>query len=196
MSSISAIKATQAIHQAKLLFITPQEIAKLFNLKNKNTIYKLLQRLEKYQLIHRLNHGQYLVANSSVTDFTIANFLVTPSYVSFESALSFYGILAQFPYPITSATTKRSVIVDALGKEFQFTHLTSKFFFGYQSINRQLIAWPEKALIDSLYLMSKKLRRLNLDDLDLTQIDKNRLKQLALPISFRPFVKLFAKLKL
>ncbi|MBU1322714.1 hypothetical protein KKE48_03720 [Patescibacteria group bacterium] len=196
MTSISAVKAIRIINQSRLQFVTPTAISQLFDLTKKNTVYKLLQRLEKYQLIHRLNHGQYLVTNSSVTDFTIANFLITPSYISFESALSFYGILAQFPYPITSATTKKSVVIDALNKEFQFTRLSGKFFFGYQSINRQLIACPEKALIDSLYLMSKKLRWLNLDELDLTPINKNRLKQLALKISFRPFIKLFLKLKL
>lgn len=196
MTSISAIKAISVINRSRLQFVTPKTISLLFDLSKQNTVYKLLQRLEKYQLIQRLNHGQYLVANSSTTDFTIANSLVTPSYISFESALSFYGILAQFPYPITSATTKRSVVVDALGKEFQFTRLTPKFFFGFQNINRQLVAWPEKALIDSLYLMSKKLRRLNLDELDLTLINRNRLKQLSLQISFRPFIKLFSKLRL
>jgi len=196
MTSISAIKAIRVINQSRLQFVTPTAISQLFDLTKKNTVYKLLQRLEKYQLIHRLNHGQYLVANSSVTDFAIANSLVTPSYVSFESALSFYGILAQFPYPITSATTKKSVVIDALDKEFQFTSLSDRFFFGYQSINHQLIASPEKALIDGLYLMSKGLRRLDLDGLDLTSINKNHLKQLALKISFRPFSKLFLKLHL
>ena len=45
---------------------------------------------------------------SSTNDFLLANFLYQPSYISLESALSFFGIVTGFAYQITSLTTKKT----------------------------------------------------------------------------------------
>lgn len=193
MSSISAIKAAQAIKNAEAKVVTPAEISKLLNLKNQNTIYKLIQRLNKYGLLERISKGKYVPAGLNLSEFEVANLIVTPSYVSFESALSFYGILPQFPYQITSATPLKSVNINSLNadavilKEFSYSHLSAKMYWGYTKTNGFLIAVPEKALIDMMYLASKKLRKIDFDEMDFTNINKDVLKNMAKKINFVPF---------
>jgi len=67
-----------------------------------------LERLTKKGIIKRLTKRKYLFTFLESDDFQIANFLYTPSYISLESALSFYGIITQFPYQITSITPKKN----------------------------------------------------------------------------------------
>ena len=47
-----------------------------------------------------------------------ANYLYQPSYISLDSALSFYGVITGFSYKITSVSTKktRSLIIDEKGE--------------------------------------------------------------------------------
>ncbi|KKU03626.1 MAG: hypothetical protein UX88_C0006G0014 [Candidatus Woesebacteria bacterium GW2011_GWC2_47_16] len=191
MSSISAIKAIQIINRAGAKVITPAEISKLLNLENQNTIYKLIQRLNKYGLLDRISKGKYLPAGLNLSEFEMANLILTPSYVSFESALSFYGILPQFPYQITSATPLKSTTINSVNKEFSYSHLSTKMYWGYTKTNNFLIATPEKALIDMMYLASKKLRNIDFDEMDFTDIDKDILKKIAKKINFMPFKKYY-----
>ena len=46
-----------------------------------NTLYKILQKLENKNIIGRVKNGKYLFAFANVTDFEIANFLISPSYI-------------------------------------------------------------------------------------------------------------------
>ena len=95
-----------------------------------------------------------------------------PSYVSLESALNFYGILNQFPYVITSVTPKKTKKLEKEGKNFEYVHFNPQNFYGYVKQGKFLIATKEKALFDIIYLISKGLRRISLDELDLTGVDK------------------------
>jgi len=169
---------------------------KVFGLQKENTLYKLLQRLEKAKIIQRVRKGKYYFLFREVSDFELANFLVNPSYVSLESALSFYGILSQFPYTVTSVTPLRSQKIVCQKKEYEFSHLESKYFFGFVKKENFLIALPEKALLDELYFMAKKLRKIHFEDLDLQIISKKRLKDLARQYNFLPLQNLLKKLAL
>src|SRR3990167_3802695 len=106
MAFISSLEVAERLRTRGIKFITKTEIARLFEIGNANTTYKLLQRLEAKKILRRATAGIYLVSQMSVSDFEIANGAVYPSYVSLESALSHYGILAQFPFSISSVTTK------------------------------------------------------------------------------------------
>lgn len=191
MSPISAIKAIQTIKNAGAKVITPAEISKILNLKNQNTIYKLIQRLNKYGLLERISKGKYVPAGLPLSEFEMANLILSPSYVSFESALSFYGILPQFPYQITSATPLKSANINSLNKEFSYTHLSAKMYWGYTKTNSFLIATPEKTLADMMYLASKKLRKIDFAEMDFTNINKKILKNMAQKINFVPFKKYY-----
>ena len=58
-------------------------------------------------------------------------------------------------------------------KEYLYSKISSKLFWGYEKKENFLIAEKEKALIDYLYFCQKGLRSLDREDLDLSEIDKS-----------------------
>lgn len=196
METISKTKAMKILHQKKVNFFDVSDARKIFGIKKEKTLYEFLQRLEKAGIIERIVKGKYLFLFREVNDFELANFLVNPSYISLESALSFYGVLSQFPYTITSVTPLKTKKIVYRDKEYEFCHLESKYFFGFIKRDKFLIATPEKALLDELYFMAKKIRKISIDDLDLSLIDKNKFKKLSRKYKFLPLQNLIQKLKL
>lgn len=88
--------------------------------------------------------------------FLLANHLFGPSHVSFDSALSFYGLIPERVYEVTSATTKPVRRFDNSAGRFSFTRLPLPYYsFGIRHLevgDEQyiLIASPEKALVDKI----------------------------------------------
>ncbi len=196
METITKDRAIKLLHKKGIVFFDIIDAKKIFKTRKEKTLYELLRRLEKSGVISRIQKGKYLFSLTGYNDFELANFLVNPSYVSLESALSFYGILPQFPYTITSVTTLKTKKIIYQEKEFEFCHLEKKYFFDFIKKDKFLIATPEKALIDELYFVSKKLRKIHFDDLDLSIIDKKRLKEITKKYNFVPLQNLLRKLKL
>jgi predicted transcriptional regulator of viral defense system len=169
---LNQTKIIGKLRQKEIALFTASDFKKIFRIKKENTAYKILERLTKKGIIKRLTKRKYLFTFLESDDFQIANFLYSPSYISLESALSFYGIITQFPYQITSVTPKKTKIIKTLNKEFSYSHIKPELFFGYEKKDKFLIALPEKALFDYLYLCSKGLRSFEKDDFDLKIIDK------------------------
>lgn len=175
MASISTLSALRIIESKNIRFLTEREARNLFGFENINSLYKFLQRLEKNKVIRRVSKGKYVTEH--VGDFEVANFIVQPSYISFESALSYHGVLSQFPYTVTSATTGKTKSVLVGKKEFEFCHIAAKMFCGYLKDKNFLIADREKSLIDIAYFSMKGLKGIDWDELDLTELDKNKLEK-------------------
>lgn len=176
MESIHFSKAIQIFHEKRISLFDLSSARKIFRVENPNTLYKLLERLEQKKAILRLKPGKFIFAFAQAHEFEIANFLLTPSYISLESALSFYGILSQFPHSITSVTTRKTRKYQALGKLYEYSHFNAPYFFGYVRQDKFLIAEPEKALLDLLYLASKGLVKVHLNELELSNATINRKK--------------------
>jgi predicted transcriptional regulator of viral defense system len=92
--------------------------------------------------------------------FVVANNLRGPSYVSLESALSYWGLIPERVYEISSVTLKTSKkYTNNLGR-FSFQYLGSPYYsFGIESIRltelqTALIASKEKALCDKIITTS------------------------------------------
>ncbi len=197
MESISKDKAIKILFQKKISLFNVSDAKKIFRVKKDNTLYKLLERLEINDVIKRISKSKYLfLLFREINDFELANFLVTPSYISLESALSFYGVLPQFPYTITSVTSGKSKKVFYQDKEYEFVHLSVKYLISYIKKDNFLIATPEKALLDQLYFVAKKLRKIHFEDLDLRIINKKKFKNLTREYKFIPLQKLISKLKI
>lgn len=179
MEPISLDKAIHILNAKKVSAFAITDAKKIFCINNKNTLYKFLQRLEKRNIVERILPGKYIFSLKDIPDFFLANFLNTSSYISLESALSFYGILAQFPYTITSVTVDKPKRIIFREKEYEFSHINPKYFFGFIKRNNFLIASPEKALLDELYFAAKNLRKVDIKELDLSKIDKLRLKKMS-----------------
>lgn len=92
--------------------------------------------------------------------FVIANHLRGPSYISMESALSYWGLIPKRVYEISSVTIKTSkVFATPLGR-FSFQHLRTPYYsFGLNSVRitefqTAMIASREKAICDKIILTS------------------------------------------
>jgi predicted transcriptional regulator of viral defense system len=105
--------------------------------------------------------------------FLIANRICSPSYISFESALSYYGFIPEGVLTVHSATSlKTKVYSTALG-HFNYRNLKPSLMFGIRMIkagNQQVrLAEPEKALLDYLYLKPRFNKDEDFDELRLNR---------------------------
>ena len=77
-----------------------------------------------------------------------------PSYVSLQSALYVHGMISQVPAVTYAVSLARARRFDTPLGVVSVHHVTPGFFFGFEDTGRQgaLIASPEKALVDFLYL--------------------------------------------
>ncbi len=121
----------------------------------------------------RVQKGLYLVGdknrNNHYNSFVIANYMVCPSYVSLESALSFYGLIPEAVYTTTSVTTKIGSEIRTTVGQYSFSYLKTDYFnFGFYQIkegeHKYLIATPLKALMD--YIVLKKKEYKSVDNLE------------------------------
>src|SRR3990167_10932182 len=90
-----------------------------FNVFTLTDIRKIDPKFYRHQLsgwqakgfIKKLRRGYYLFADTALNEhalYLIANHLYAPSYVSFEAALSHYGLIPEGVYSISAASTKKT----------------------------------------------------------------------------------------
>jgi len=155
-----------------------RDIQEVFGIKSKKTLEGVIKKFVDENILTRLEKGKYLLADANISDFEIAQFLYSPSYISFETALNYHGILSQFPVEITSATTKFPVQKVIQGKLYSYSKIKVNLFTGYYKEKNALIAYPEKALFDQLYMIAKGVKTEEyLDEMDYINIDKNSLNE-------------------
>ena len=85
-----------------------------------------------------------------------------PAYVSLFSALWLHDMVEQIPQSVFVATTAHSRVVATPLQSFSFHQLSPEYFGGFDWYGERdsfLIASPEKAIVDCLYLSSRKGRR-------------------------------------
>jgi len=116
-------------------------------------------------LFFKIRNGLYALRADPPAEEAIANRLYAPSYISFEYALSRYGIIPESVYAVTSATMRitREFIVN--NKSFTYSRIKKQAYSGYRTEKIEgvtvLIAEPEKALADYFYFVDLKLKTLN-----------------------------------
>ena len=89
--------------------------------------------------------------------FYFANKMYLPSYISLHSALSFYGMIPESVVQITSVTSRKPTNFKNDMGEFSYRSVKQNIMFGYDlksiSDGRTIkLAYPEKAILDLLYL--------------------------------------------
>ena len=146
----------------------PLESSVLQNLMNN---YKFprnkVSALEKGGQVIRLKKGLYVVSEKisrkPVSRELLANHLYGPSYISLETALSFYGMIPERVFAIRSMTAKRTKKFETPFGTFDYTTVLADYFsigIRQEIVENQyafLIATPEKALCD-LILATPNLR--------------------------------------
>jgi len=173
LTTLNLIKTLQDFDKQYFSFA---DLKKITGLKEESLKVALTRLTQKGVLI-RVKRGIYNLGFSLIELGKIANQLYYPSYLSFESALSKYGILSQIPYTQTFATIRKSKRISLAGTEVEFTQLKKDLFFGYVMEGQMYLALPEKALLDELYLISRGKRSLNLKELNLDKIDRKKLRE-------------------
>lgn len=149
----------------------------------------LISRLVKKGDLIRLKNGFFLIRdkieNVPVPYEQIANLLYGPSYLSFEWALSYYGMIPEGVYVITSASAKQSKTFHTSIGTFDYTFLNHRrYSIGIDqkenALGRFLIATPEKALVDLIQVKSNNLegKDLLVDLVEARRIDTDNLKNL------------------
>ena len=150
-------------------YFTVSDLEKITGL-SRASLKVALSRFVDQGVLFRLKRGIYVLADVSINAAKIANQLYYPSYLSFESALSYYGILSQIPYTEVFATTNSPKKFSLGQSEIEFRQIKEALFFGYALENGIYIAEPEKALLDQLYMASLGRASLNIKELDLRKI--------------------------
>lgn len=146
-----------------------------------------LSRMVKQGKYFQIARGLY-ETEKNVPGHLLAGSIYGPSYISFEYALGFYGMIPEAVYTITSATfeKKKKKKYETIFGTFTYRDVPSAAF----PLNIRLIqegnyfyriAEPEKALCDQLYTMPpakniKLLAELLFDDLRIEETELLKLE--------------------
>ena len=177
MGTYNLAAITKRIYESGFSFFNLKTLKDILEIEKEAALFLAVKKLIKTGILIKIEKNKYLLEGAKTSDFALANFLYQSSYVSFESALNFYGILSQFPYEISSATTRKTVKKEFQDKVFTYTRIKKDLFWGYEKKQGFIIALPEKALADQLYLSSKGYKRMNLDEYNLEIISAPKLKK-------------------
>ncbi len=155
---------------------------------NPNT--KICREIKKGKLIKIIN-GLY-ETDSSVNGYLLAGSIYGPSYLSFDFALSYYGLIPEKVTAFTSATLnkkKKKVYNNQFGT-YLYRDIPEKVYpLGIRLVEEgnysYQIASPEKALCDKLYTLSplknmKELENVLFNDLriDIDEFNKLNLQDI------------------
>lgn len=156
-----------------------------------------ITRLLQTQALIRVKKGLYVFgvesAKKPFSTELLANLIYGPSAISLHYALSFYGIIPERVYTITSITNKRNKQFSTPVGEFSYRYLSSlKYAIGIARLSidaerHVFIATPEKALADLLLLSCPKKSIKNIQELkhyllNDQRMEEKQLKSLNIPL--------------
>lgn len=128
--------------------------------KSVSNVNDKISNLVKSGELTRLKKGFYTFSKAYLTKpidlISVANTLYTPSYVSFDYALSYYGMIPERVSEITSATSKNEKLFETPVGRFSYKKVPLKAYsLGVDWIYNEneggrFIATPEKALCDKI----------------------------------------------
>ncbi len=182
-------------------FLEFREILKHKVVFNYNDIRKFAPGFHRRRLINwqnagyiiKVRQGYYCFSGQEKSEaflYYLANRMYKPSYVSLFGALSFYNLIPEATFNITSVGTLKTTVFDTRFGRFEYRHIKPSLFFGYKLMNRNnftyKIAEPEKMILDYCYLIKPD----SIEDFESLRINKEALSQL---INLKKFDKYLAK---
>ena len=120
----------------------------------------------------------------------IASKIYAPSYISLHTALAFYGMIPEAVLEITSISTRKTAFFENKFATYSYQNVKPSMFWGYEPRSMRdgqtfMLATPEKAIIDLLYLYPQyssieEMLELRLDeDYMHNELNKERLLEYA-----------------
>lgn len=179
-----------------MLFRDFQQAMSKFGIFSINDIKKAFptfdsRRLNEWQnkkYIIKLINSWYCFNELSINEatlFQISNSLRSPSYISLETALSYYNIIPEQPFAITAITTIKTKAYNTPKGVFSYKKILPKLYFGYKVLPQLngrpiLMAEIEKALLDLLYLGSnlngvEVIKAMRFNTFELKKIDTEKI---------------------
>lgn len=161
MAKYSILTFIKQLHRP---IFTTYELAAISG-KSPSTITQALNYLQRQGLISKIYRGIWVEVDSErLSPYTVIPFLFPKqrAYVSFVNALHLYGIIEQIPQVITLASTVHTKTIHTRIGTFSVHRIAPSFFDGfiwYKGTGSFLIAEPEKALVDTLYLSTRKKKQ-------------------------------------
>lgn len=162
--------------------LSPFKVFSLDDIRKKEPDFdtRRLVEWQKKDYIKKIINRWYLFSELEPSErwlFLIANKIYAPSYISFESALSWHGLIPEGVFSITSATSKKTKTFHTAQGVFIYHHLKPTLHFGYhlERIKGHVfkMADMEKVLLDYLYLHSEMKTA---TDFEAWRINTDRLK--------------------
>lgn len=153
----------EALLRSDKTVFTTRDAALLTN-SGLSSVCQTLERLEEKNIVKKVLRGVWAVAGDQrFSPLSIVPYL-NPShktYVSFVSAMHIHGMISQIPQMITCASTAHGRRVATPVGTFLVHQIEPAFFAGFEwhKSGNFLIATPEKALVDSLYIASRRGKR-------------------------------------
>lgn len=164
-------------HLEKLKVFSTHDLKILDDKYNKSKISKWKEAWYIKQIIKWFYILSKIKWNNSLL-FKIANTIYHPSYISLESAFSYYGIIPEQVFSITSVSTKKTNTFTTDIWTFTYKKIKNELFFWYEVLNinenKILIASLEKSLLDYFYLQDNVSDRV---DLEYLRFNKEILKE-------------------
>jgi len=161
MSKLSILKFIKKLNRP--VFST-QELA-AFSGKSLSTTIQSLNFLQMQEVVFKIYRGIWAeVRTKPLSPYAVIPFLLPRqrAYVSFISALHLYGVIEQIPQVVSLASIAHTKIINTQIATFFIHRISPSFFKGftwYRGSSNFLIAEPEKALIDCLYLSTRKKKQ-------------------------------------
>lgn len=154
------ISIAQILLQHNLFSFDGRMIADLLKLDKFQTT-RILQRMKREGLVAGVERGKYLLLGLTPekifsNPLYIGANLLSPSYISYWSALHFHGLTEQVPHTVFVATTRRKSQISFRGTRYRFITIKPAAFFGYRRETLDGLPVPiadeAKSILDSLAL--------------------------------------------
>lgn len=176
------MKVREQLKKAGLSIFRPWDLMRLFKVSEVAAIFFVYRNTKKGFLI-RLKKSRsgslYAFSDNFPNHYVVANSLYEPSYLSFDTAMSFHGIIPETIYTLTSATTKTTRHFEVEGVGYSYFRIQRRLFTGYTPIKYNatmiLMADPEKAVADYLYFVDLKKRELNDERMNLKHLNRKKM---------------------
>lgn len=168
------------LFQIRKLYFGHEELARILGITH-DSARVAASRYVRQGLLVRIKKNLYVLKdtwkNASLEEkFQIANIVQVPSYISFVTALEYYGLTTQVQRDFfESIALKRSKEILVQNTVFKYTKISRDLYFGFQRYKNFFIAKPEKALLDAFYMMSLGRYSLDLSAIELNRVDQEQL---------------------
>ncbi len=184
-------EAYKKLVEKKYYVFSFEELCVFYPQEPRSSLRQYLSRWKRQGWIGALKKGLYELTfpeNHNLPDLFIANKMYAPSYVSLETALSYYSILPEVSMAVVSVTSKITRRFKNTHGLFIYRSVQPEAFHGYVIEKHNgfnvLIAEPEKAFVDYLYFKTLRGEKFDrraerLDQKRVDQLNKKKLDKYA-----------------